>query len=665
MKNIQRIVSVVLSLLTVMTLLTLPATSASAAETGKKEWKTFEQLVNEKGYLNGIQQPWLIHNSTGNDIGTSMLFNGKTNYNDAMYYELFRNCKAMGFDIVQLWVTYQLGGILFDSEWQVVGLEPEFEKNFPRVLEIAEECGVYLCLALVNHSESAFPAQHRGGEYANVRYEEIFRFLHNEKSTQLFVENWLKPVLEMTKKHENVIMANVFVEPESNGGRWGIQTGASWENLSKFMNTVNDTIHEVNPRIVTYAGATGDVNSTFNYYKDIDFDCYGYDYYSSGAAAHDTSELYLNKPLVYGEFGISDSKASLTRSDEFMTSYFGNYLETVAEQGVKAGFYWYYGFPDGSQGVTDEKSRLRPFTWAIRAWSLDTEYARTGYEGIDAPTFMYSTSEAIRFYGSRGATGITLQRSMDGKTGWKTLISFNPDDPAAVAEYEYGAMMYEWTDPNVEEGKTYYYRAFATDDDGNKRESETIRIKAEIVTCTEDENLIKNHSFEKGPIKLNDKGTITEGVDGWIICNQSNSKYDMEHYLNGEDAHSGKGSAYKITKLHQAVTLKPDTDYTLTFYYKFKEKEGYWNVMIGFLSGYPENSDADPSKNGKVNKLVGTIRPLDKNKHGDWVRHTVRFNSGDITDTRLMFYSWQGGAYQNDDTAITEWTVDDVYLFET
>ncbi len=662
MKNIQRIVSVVLSLLTVMTLLVVPATSVSAAETGKKEWKTFEELVEEKGYLNGIQQPWFVYNSSGNDIGKSIMLNyGSTNYSDEMFYEVFTNSKAMGFDIIQFWMTYQFGGILFDSEFQVVGMEPTYKKNLDRVFQIAEECGIYISLAVINHTESSY---YVNGKY---RYEEICRFMHNEKQTQLFVDNWLIPMLEITQKHENIIMANVFVEPEANGGRWDITTGASWKNLSRFMKTVNDTIHKVNPRIKTYPGATGDAQVTFKYYEDIDFDCYGYDQYwkTAGAEPQDTRELLLNKPFVYGEYGVSDEVNSLTHSDEFMTSFFGSYFDSVVQNGVKAGFYWYYGYPGNAQSVIDEKNRLRPFAWAIRAWSLDAGYAKTGYEGIDAPTFMYSTSEAIRWFGSRGASNITLQRSDNGKTGWKTVISFNPDDPAAVAKYEYGAMMYEWTDPNVKEGETYYYRAIAADEEGKTAPSEVISITADIVTCSEEDNLIKNGGFENGPIKLNDKGRITEGVDGWIICNQPVSKYDMTHYQNGEAAHSGKGSVYQITKLHQAVTLKPNTDYTLTFYYKFKEVEGYWNVLIGFLSGYPENSDADPSKNGKVNNLVGTIRPLDKNKHGDWVRHTVQFNSGDITDTRLMFYSWQGGANQNDDTNRIDWYVDDVYLFET
>ena len=660
MKNIQRIVSVVLTILTVMALLVVPATTVSAAEAGKKEWKTFDELVEEKGYVNGIQQPWFVHNSTGNCIGKSITSNyGTSNYTDAMFYEVFKNSKAMGFDIVQLWMTYQFGGILFDSECQVIGIEPTYKENLSRVFEIAEECGIYLCLGIVNHTESS---TYVNGKY---RYEELCRFMHNEKQTKLFVDNWLTPVLEMTKKHDNIIMANVFVEPEANGGRWGIQTGASWENLSKFMTTVNETIHKLNPRITTFAGATGDVNSTFKYYEDIDFDCYGYDFYSDGKPAHDTSELFLNKPLVYGEFGISDSSISLTRSDEFMTSYFGNYFDTVVENGIKAGFYWYYGFPGGAQGVTDDKNRLRPFTWAVRAWSLDAEYAKTGYEGIDAPAFMYSTSEAIRFFGSRGASAITVERSKDGKAGWKKVLTFDPNDPEAVKNYEFGSMMYEWIDPDVKEGETWHYRAVAADADGKTATSETISLTADIVTCGEEDNLIKNGGFENGPLKIRNKvdGSIGDGVDGWIICNQTKSEYDMTHYKNGEAAHSGKGSVYQITKLHQAVTLKPNTDYTFTFHYKYDEVEGYWNSMIAFLTGYAENSDADPGN--KVNSLVGSIRPLDKNKHGDWVRHTVKFNSGDVTDTRIMFYAWHGGAQQNEPESRVDWYIDDVYLFET
>lgn len=662
MKNFKKVTSLLLTVLMIVTLVVVPTTSVSAAETTKKEWKTFDELVKERGYVNGIQQPWMLQTSTGNDIGSSACYGyGLTSYNDAAYYELFRNCKAMGFDVVQLWITYQLGGILFDSDWQVIGLEPEFEKNFPRVLEIAEECGVYLCLTLMEHCESAFPAINYR-PYKNVRYEEIYRFVHNEKSTKMFVDNWLKPVLEMTKKHENVIMANLFAEPEANGGKWDVLTGASWENMCKFLNTINDAVHEVNPRIVTYAGASGDINAVFTNYKDIDLDCYGYDYYSNGDIAHDTSELYLNKPLVYGEFNVSEDLTSRSKDDEYMTAFISNYLESVSEQGVKAGYLWYYGYPGQVWSTIDSKGRPRPFTWAIRAWALDKEYARTGYEGIDVPEFMYSTSEAMRWYGSRGATEITLQRSKDGKTGWETVLSFNPDDRSVATSYEFGAMMYEWKDPNIKDGETWYYRAIAADAEGNKRTSEEMRIKAADVTCSEEDNLIKNYSFEQGPLKVCDlaTGVYNDGAEGWQIANQwGQPQYDVVHYQNGEHAHSGQGSAYRITRLFQTVTLKPNTNYTLTFYYKFDEVEGSGYQVVCSTTGYPANSPDNPDNH--KNKIFPDIELLDKNKGVGWVRHTEMFNSGNETEVQIMFYASQGYAKWG----VIDWHIDDVYLFES
>ena len=661
MKNVKKAVSLVVTLIMVISLLVVPATSVSAAETTKKEWKTFEELVKEKGYLNGIQQPWMLETSTGNDIGRSAVYRyGRTNFNEESYYELFRNSKAMGFEIVQLWITYTLGGIQFDDEWQVTGLEPEFAKNFPRVLEIAEECGVYLCLTIVEHEEAAFPI------YANKthRYEEVYRFLHNEKSTKMFVDNWLIPVLEMTKKHENVIMANVFAEPEANGGRWGVDTGASWENMTKFLKTVNDAIHKHNPRITTFAGATRDVPETFTYYEDIDLDCYGYDYYSKGDIAHDTSELLLNKPLVYGEFGIDPAYSSYTKDDDYMQGYFSNYLETAAVQGVKAGFFWYYGFPGKVLSTIDAKSRLRPFTWAIRSWALDNEYKRTGYEGIDAPAFMYSTSEAIRWYGSRGATKMMMQRSKDGKTGWKTVLSFDPDTAEAFEKYEYGAMMYEWIDPEVKDGETWYYRAVAADDEGNERESEVMCIKAAIVTCSEEENLIKNGGFEEGPISICNlsTGKYSDGAEGWQVANQwypAGEENQFKHFQNGEHARTGKGSAGVITRLFQTVTLKPYTDYTLTYYYKYDEVEGLHYSLTCFTTNFPASAPDNPES--FKNSLIPAIEIPDKNKKIGWQRQTVTFNSGTETEVQLMFYASQG--YEK--WGVIDWHVDDVYLFES
>lgn len=652
MKKIKRLLSILMAVLMVCTLFCSSLPAVSGAETKEKEWLTFDQLVDRDGFINGIQQPWFIHNSTGNCIGKSFIDGyNKTFFDEDLFYEVFTNSKAMGFDIVKLWLTYQFDGMLFDENGVVVGIEPTFLQNLPRVFEIAEECGVYICITLVNHFESA---TYRDGE---VKYEEIFRFVYNPADTELFIKNFLKPVLEITKKFDNVIMADIFCEPESNGGQWGLQIGTRWEHIVRFVNRVCEVIDEVDPKLVTYCSASGNIESvTDGDYDDMDIDCYGYDYYSTNGAGHNTSELFLTKPFVYGEVGTDSSNTS----DEYLSSYLSNYLECAVANGVKAGFYWYYGFTSqATQSMIDSKSRLRGASLAVHYWDLDREYARTGYEGMDKPAMMYSTSDAIRWFGSRGSVKSSLQRSDDGKN-WKTLLSFDPFDSAAVANYEYAAFMYEYKDETLQEGKTYYFRALAEDENGNVLASDYTKIYVDVVTCSDEDNLIKNHGFEEDEL-------ISEGK--WLMQDQR-KPYNMVHFTNGDvdelskktlTTDYGDKAVYKITRLWQYVDLKPNTEYILTFHYKFDEVEGYWNSVCGIISDYPTTGG---DMGNYFKGPMSAIRILDKYKDGEWHRHSVKFNSGEFDDLAVGFYAWHGGAQQNDETAICDWYIDDVYLFE-
>ena len=172
MKTFRRFISGTLSLLMVCGILFGAAPAVSAADSGEN-WKTFEELAKEKGYINGIQQPWFTSGSLGNDIGKAVRDGYKaTNFDESMFYEVFTNSKAMGFDIVKIWLTYQNGGIMFDDGGHVVGIEPTFKENLPRVFEIAEECGVYICITAVSHFTDA---TYCDGKYT---HDELSQFLY-------------------------------------------------------------------------------------------------------------------------------------------------------------------------------------------------------------------------------------------------------------------------------------------------------------------------------------------------------------------------------------------------------------------------------------------------------------------------------------------------------
>lgn len=215
-------------------------------------------------------------------------------------------------------------------------------------------------------------------------------------------------------------------------------------------------------------------------------------------------------------------------------------------------------------------------------------------------------------------------------------------------------MMYEYTDETLEEGKTYYFRAVAADSEGNTAASEITKLYVDKVTCSEEKNLIKNGGFEEAE--------LTYG--GYWNLQDQKEPFNIVHITDGvagDNVYSGKGGIYKITRIWQYVDVEPDTDYVLTFRYKFDEVEGYWNCVCGVINDYPTTGG---DMGNYFTGPMSAIRILDKNKDGNWHTYSTTFNSGDFDDLAVAFYAWHGGASQTDYDAIVDWYIDDVYLFK-
>ena len=129
-----RIVSIMLVITLVM--FSVPA-CAFAAKSNSKKWLSFYDLCREKGFVNGIQHPYMDRKSIGNDWGYSSLDNyTKCAYKEESFTKVFYNCKAMGFDIYKTWRSDNQAGMIFDSNNDVVGIDPTYIENLPKILKI-------------------------------------------------------------------------------------------------------------------------------------------------------------------------------------------------------------------------------------------------------------------------------------------------------------------------------------------------------------------------------------------------------------------------------------------------------------------------------------------------------------------------------------------------
>ena len=651
MKKQQHVKFLSIVLMIALIVLSIPVGASAATETDK-EWLSFSELCKEKGFVNGIQQPWFQKGSIGNDWGYSSLDGyAKCNFKEEDFLKVFYNCKAMGYDTFKTWLSYNGAGMIFDSNGDVVGIDQTYIENLPKILQMAQDAGLYVCLATFDHKEG-----YLANDTSSYKYERLTRYLHNETAREMLFENWLRPILEVVKEFPNVVLIDLYVEPEADGGKWNVPNGTNWDEMREFIKAENDFIKEILPDMETCCSATTKPVDMYETYSGLDLDFYGYDLYQSTGGATDTTDLFLDAPFIYGEVGIEVGTA--IKGDEFVSNWLTNYYSEATQTGVKAGFYWSYAFgSEGNMTVLDSKGYPRAAMLTSRFFQLDRDYELSGeYPDMDKPTMAYSTNEAITWMGSRGASKYRVERSADLKT-WTVLKTI---DPEVEKEYEYSTLMYQIKDAEAAIiGGKFYYRAVAIDAEGNESISEPSNIvKVKAVTCSEEENLIKNYSFE------DENGFNTNGRDGkWHLASQNstNQAYLMKYItdgVEGETTHTGTHSVNKARLIRQYVKVKPNTDYTFTFYVKFDNVAGFWNHFVGVLTNVPEGSFAE-AFHTEYHGVMSSIQVPDNLKNGEWQRMTYFFNSGDFEEVCIQVQGYHTKA------DLPEWYVDDIYLFET
>lgn len=434
--------------------------SVLADESTEIQWKTAKELIEERGFLNGIQMMETRSGSTGNDIGKAGFWGDAADFRPEAWKEFFANSKAMGYDICKFWCCYQMGGIVFDSEYLVVGYSSTYLTNLETIFQLAQEQGIYICLTLMNHFESM------GGNVfsTNYRYNKILRFVYNDTYRNAFINNWVKPVLECSARYPNVIMADLYCEPEADGGLWNTGKGTNWENMRTFIMKLQEAVEKYNPRLATYSSSSTPpiTNQMGKRFQGLGLDFYAYDQYNASGATINPEDALLDRPYILGEVG----PQGVSNTYSALTAYYNNYLNSCVQNNVKAAFFWKYqpGVISSSGALLDANGRLREETIAIRTWASDYEHALKNTTH-DKAAMMYSTPNIVRWFAARGAESMVLQKSND-KTNWTDVVTINSSN-AALYRVAEGSMRYEYNNSaDLTQGETAYYRVVSSFSDG-------------------------------------------------------------------------------------------------------------------------------------------------------------------------------------------------------
>ena len=412
-----------------------------------------EDIINEKGFINGIYVPWFHKDWFGFDIGKSVYDGYNKCFFDEQYVEyVFTNCKTIGFDMAKIWLNESFEGMLFDDKGTVTGVEPTYMKNLKKLFSICQKLDLKLSLCLNAHQEMYF-------DWNKTLYDKYMRFVYVESETEEYIKNWLTPIIRMAEEFDCIPLIDIYAEPEADGGGWNLSRGFSWNTISRFINRVAKAVKDINPRFATTV-SSGAATSTLidGKYNTVDVDYLGADIYSQGD--FDTPEkLMITKPFMLGEYGIGSYKDA---SDKTQVEVIHRFIQNCLNNDVFAAFYWCYGWKCETcdeMHIVNSEGELRPAAAYFHYAQIDRDNKLSGRNGYDIPVLLGINKERkIRFFGTRGAKKYILQSKINGN-----FLDIAIIEPTDDNDYDFPLIL-KYDDKSAENN---CYRVVSVMDDGS------------------------------------------------------------------------------------------------------------------------------------------------------------------------------------------------------
>ncbi len=422
--------------------------------------------LKRNGFVNGIYVPWFNSKWYGRDIGST--FYGDvggtgTRFNERYVRQTFYNASAMGYEMAKIWLNESFEGMVYDDEGSVIGVEPLFMENLERVFQIADEYNLNISICLFDHCESSFTGN-------KFEYDKHTRFMQVPSETDKFIKNYVYPILELGRKY-GVELVDVYAEPEADGGLWAVTRGTSWDVMKRYMNQVAKAVKEFDPRFATTVSSGASHNTILGgKYSDVDVDFYGCDIYNDAGSFADTKDMFLERPLMLGEYGVGNYS---NKTDDEQIEVIKKYYANFEKFGVAGGFYWCYGWAGGGgeMHIVNKQGELRKTAAFLRFYSIDRENAITGNTEKDVPCMiMTNGTDNLQWFGARGAT----EYSLEYKEGdaWKELTRVKQEEYKDFPDILHAS--------HEDSGETETYRVTAVFADGSSTVSPTLTLEKKV-----------------------------------------------------------------------------------------------------------------------------------------------------------------------------------------
>lgn len=590
-------------------------------------------ILERDGYLEGIWFPWLSHGDLGHGftanetmvkyVGNAWEKAGIDKYSDKYLLEQIYNLKALGFNMMGYEGSIYAEGVIFDDNGDVVGIKQDYLDNARRFLNLCRQAQMPVLWTVCCHSTSAV-------SYYNLEvWYRMTQMYAVKEVADHYAERFVKPLCAMLAEYPDVVVmcaATSEVENEMNDPDMGNFTehretyGVTRESMLYFINAVADTLAECLPNVDrTLCGSTDNMTM----YSETDLTFLGHQEYNADSRADDIAKFRSPLPMLVTEFGLGDGKYP-TEQEEVNSQR--TFRDNFRSKGWSGWMMWAWSAQSSgsSYDLIAKDGALTDFRLVAYELHDYIEGYRAAHRGenlaLNTPTMFFNKGNGtVEWMKPTQAHSYKLERSVNGGA-WVTIATSGAAVDSVGRKYTY-------QDTTLPTSGTVQYRVTATA--GGVSVTSTSNV-VDIVPPAE--NLAQNGGFENG---LNDWALF--GTNGTYrvtsVSHTGSSSLELDY-----------GSGEWEGVYQQAITVKPNTNYTLTYWYIHAADDTANNTYCFVREGDGTIYATD---------IIGQAYMNGGNKT-EWRQETISFRTGDSGKLCIDFRVVAGSHTFIDDVELYE-----------
>ena len=611
---------------------TAPAIAPQASSSQFPNALAVADILERDGYLEGIWFPWLTHDNLGhgftaNETMVKYVSNawstvGIDQYGDKYLLEQIYNLKALGFNIMGYEGSIYAEGVIFDDNGDVIGIKEDYLDNARRFLNICREAQMPVLWTVCCHSTSAV-------SYYNLEvWYRMTQMYAVKEVADHYAERFVKPLCAMLAEYPDVVVmcaATSEVENEMHDPDMGNFTdsretyGVTRESMLYFINKVADTLAECLPNVDrTLCGSTDNMTM----YSETNLTFLGHQEYNAHANADDISQFRSPLPMLATEFGLGDGVYP-SEDEQVRTQLL--FRDNFRQKGWSGWFMWCWQ-PDAGGSAYDLIAKNGALTdFRLVAYKLHDyiEGYRAAHRGenlaLNTPTLFFNKGNGtVEWVKPTQSHTYKLERSVNGGA-WATIATSGATVDSVGRKYTY-------KDTTLPTSGKVQYRVTATAGSNTAVSySNVVDILPPAV------NLAQNGGFENG-------------FTNWTKFGENGT-----YRVTTATAHSGSTcleldyGSFEWEGVYQGnVTVKPNTNYTLTYWYKHAADDTANNCYCFVRPGDINNGN-----------IIGQAY-MNGGYSAEWKQETISFRTGDTTTLCIDFRVTAGSHTYIDDVELYE-----------